>query len=188
MKITINGQTVCELSEIQKKVIQNDISSDIFESDMIRRLSWTVDHPCSQCHDTNKKSWNDILKSKGVKSAPVEKVALAEEVFKHIPCDLPPDQEKDLSVDIDGREVFKVPPTQKRMLVLHGKKDPDQYCHSQMAWILTHKYERCMERLRREWEPKLTDRGSATLPTDDDEFATLVFSQTDYKNRSQREA
>lgn len=94
MKISINDQEVFTLSETQKKVIQNDIPSEIFEEDMKRRLKWV---------------------------------------------------------------------------------------------LLDEKHKRCMERLRKEWEPKFKARGVAMLPVDDDAFAELVFSQTDYKNRSQRE-
>jgi hypothetical protein len=187
MKITINGKKVCELSEIQKKVIQNDIHTEIFEADMIRRLNWTIEHPCQRCYDRFKKSWYETIKNNGAKSACTEKMALAAEFFKYYPCDLPEGQDQHLSVAVDGKEVFKVTPLQKKILVHLGKKDPDEHCHSQMAWILAHKYERCMERLRREWEPKLLSMDISYFPLDDDDFAKLIFSQPNYKNRSQRE-
>lgn len=53
-------------------------------------------------------------------------------------------------------------------------------------YILTHKYERCLERLKKEWLPRLKERMSE-IPTDDEMLATLILSQPDYKNRSQRE-
>lgn len=188
MKISIDGKEILTLSEIQKKVIQNDIPTNIFEADMARRLSWCVEHPCDVCYESRKKGWNDTLKERGVKSAPIDKMALADEYFKHCPCDLPQGKDKELSVEVDGKRTFKVTPTHKRMLVLQGHKDPDEHCCTQMAWVLSHKFERCMERLRREWEPKLASRGMDSLPTDDDDFAVLVFAQADYKNRSQRES
>lgn len=92
MKIHVNNEQLFELSEIQKKVIKNDIADDIFEADMKRRLEY----------------------------------------------------------------------------------------------ILMHKYERCFERLKAEWEPKLAKRVES-IPTNKDAFAELVFSQPDYKNRSQRD-
>ena len=95
MKISVNDQEVFTLSEIQKKVIQNDIPSEIFEEDMRRRLKWV---------------------------------------------------------------------------------------------LVDEKYERCMERLRKEWEPKLKSEGVTMFPSDDDAFAQLVFSRPTYKNRSQRES
>lgn len=93
MKISVNDQEIFTLTEIQKKVIQNDIPSEIFDQDMKRRLKWV---------------------------------------------------------------------------------------------LFDEKYKRCMERLRKEWEPRLKDKGVQFLPTDDDAFAQLVFSQADYKDRSQR--
>jgi hypothetical protein len=53
--------------------------------------------------------------------------------------------------------------------------------------VLTHKYEACYERLKKEWEPKLIARGASSLPTDKDAFAELIFSQPDYLNRKQRD-
>lgn len=94
MKVSVNDQELFTLNETQKKVIQNDILTEVFEEDMKRRLRWA---------------------------------------------------------------------------------------------ILEEKYKRCFQRLKKEWEPKLTERGMKLIPTDPDEFANLVFSQSDYKNRSSRE-
>ena len=94
MKINVNDKTVYELSETQKKVIQNDIPSEIFEADMERRA----------------------------------------------------------------------------------------------RYIIEHKYERCFGRLKKEWDQKLIENGVKLMPTDPDDYAELVFSQPNYKNRSQRES
>lgn len=95
MKISVNDQELYTLSETQKKVIQNDIQSEIFDEDMKRRLKWV---------------------------------------------------------------------------------------------LVDEKYQKCFERMKKEWEPKLAQRGVASIPTHPDAFAELVFSQADYKNRSQKEA
>ena len=94
MKISVNDQELFTLSELQKKVIQNDIPSEIFEEDMKRRLKWV---------------------------------------------------------------------------------------------LVDEKYARCMERLRKEWEPRLKAEGVELLPTSDDAFAQMVFAHPQYKSRSQRE-
>ncbi len=93
MKISVNDKELFTLSEVQKKVIQNDIPSDIFNDDMCRRI----------------------------------------------------------------------------------------------RYALMHKYERCFERLKAEWEPKLRAAGVKSFPADPDEFASLVFSQQDYKDRKVRD-
>ncbi len=92
MKFQVNNKLIYELNDTQKRVIQNDISSEIFQEDMERRVKY----------------------------------------------------------------------------------------------IIQHKYERCLERLKREWEPKLKERVKS-FPSDDDDFAKLIFSQPDYQSRSQKE-
>lgn len=94
MKISVNDHEIFTLSETQKKVIQNDIPSEIFDEDMKRRLKWV---------------------------------------------------------------------------------------------LLDEKYMKCFERLKKEWEPKLKERGIEMIPTNEEKFAQLVFSQDDYKDRSLRE-
>lgn len=94
MKISVNGKDLFELNDIQKKVICNDISDDIFEEDMKRRLKW----------------------------------------------------------------------------------------------VLMHKYERCFARLKAEWDQKLLQNGVKSVPTNPDEYAALVFAQTNYQNSKQRNA
>lgn len=94
MKISVNDQEIFTLSDIQKKVIQNDIPLEIFEDDMKRRLKWI---------------------------------------------------------------------------------------------LFEEKYARCFDRLKKEWEPKLAAKGIESLPTNPDAFAALVFSQPEYKNRSDRD-
>lgn len=57
-----------------------------------------------------------------------------------------------------------------------------------LQYILMHKYERCFERLKKEWEPKLAANGVASIPTNPDALAELIFAQPNYKCRKTREA
>lgn len=50
-----------------------------------------------------------------------------------------------------------------------------------LAWVINHKIQFNVKRLRDQWLPKLKDRVEA-VPTDDLAFAQLVFSQEDYKD------
>lgn len=95
MKISVNDKELFTLSEVQEKVIKNDIREESFIEDMTRRLKWV---------------------------------------------------------------------------------------------ILEEKYKKCFERLKSEWEPRLKAAGYKMIPTDEEEFAVLVFSQPEYKSRSQRES
>lgn len=57
-----------------------------------------------------------------------------------------------------------------------------------VRYVIQHKYERCFERLKKEWEPKLKSKGIEAIPLDNDAFAELVFSQDDFKPRKQKES
>lgn len=93
-----------------------------------------------------------------------------------------------MKISVDDQELFRMSEVQKKVIkndIL--EKDFDEDIKGRLRWVLNHKYEKCFERLKREWEPKLKANGVKMIPTDEDEFAELVFSQLSYKNRSQRE-
>lgn len=52
--------------------------------------------------------------------------------------------------------------------------------------IVLSKYERCLKRLKKEWVPKLKDRG-LDIPVVDEDLCNLIFKQSDYRNRTQRD-
>jgi hypothetical protein len=80
MKIQVDGKTVHQLNETQKKVIQNDIQSEIFQSDMERRVAYIIHHKYEQCFDRLKKEWEPKLQGR-VQSVPTNPDALAELIF-----------------------------------------------------------------------------------------------------------
>jgi len=81
MKIFINDKEILSLSETQKKVIKNEINSDIFDEDMERRLKYILIHKYERCFDRLKKTWEPKLAADGAKSFPIDKDAFAELVF-----------------------------------------------------------------------------------------------------------
>lgn len=93
-----------------------------------------------------------------------------------------------MKVQIDGKEVYSLNETKKKVI---QNDIPSEIFVSDMErrarYIVEHKYERCLERLKLEWEPKLRERVQS-IPTDQDALAELIFSQPDYKSRSVREA
>lgn len=93
-----------------------------------------------------------------------------------------------MKVSVNGRQIFEVSSDRKKVLnKTHEFNDFDKDAPSKFAWILQHKYERCLHRLKLEWLPKLEIRGMTEIPSDDDELCALIFSQTDYKCRRTRE-
>jgi hypothetical protein len=94
-----------------------------------------------------------------------------------------------MKIMVNDKLVVSLNETQERVI-----KDeiPDEIFEDDMSrrveWVISHKRQNCFKRLKDFWEPKLKAAGVKYIPTDDDEFAQLVFSQPDYASRSQREA
>lgn len=81
MKISVNDQELFSLSEIQKKVIKNDVNADIFNDDMNRRLQYILSHKYNQCFSRLKEEWDKKLILNGVESVPTCPDKYAELVF-----------------------------------------------------------------------------------------------------------
>ena len=93
-----------------------------------------------------------------------------------------------MKISVNNKELFSLSDIQKRVICNDIHADIlDADLERRLQWVLMHKYEQCMKRLRDEWMPKLKDRVES-VPTSDDAFASLVFSQPDYKDRKSREA
>ena len=80
MKIQVDNQEIFNLSDIQKKVICNDIHADEFENDMKRRLKHALNHKYECCFERLKKEWEPILAQR-VQSIPTNPDALASLIF-----------------------------------------------------------------------------------------------------------
>lgn len=80
MKFFVDSKQVCELNATQQKVIQDDVSSHVFVSDMERRVNWVITHKLDMCFDELIKRWLPKLRER-YDSLPTSKDALAELVF-----------------------------------------------------------------------------------------------------------
>lgn len=80
MKIKIDSEDIFELSDIQKKVIMNDIHEDEFDADMKRRVKYILQHKYERSFERMKQEWDQKLKSR-VESLPTNQDAYAQLVF-----------------------------------------------------------------------------------------------------------
>lgn len=93
-----------------------------------------------------------------------------------------------MKVSVNDIELFTLSDIQKQVICNDIDANIlDDDLKRRIHYIINHKYNRCFERLKKEWEKKLIAKGMASLPTDPDAFAQLVFSQPDYKDRATRE-
>ena len=93
-----------------------------------------------------------------------------------------------MKISVDDKDLFTLSETQKRVIKNDIHEDEFEVdMKRRLQYILMHKYDRCFERLKKEWEPKLAASGARSIPTDKDEFAQLVFAHPEYKDRKNRE-
>jgi hypothetical protein len=81
MKFKVDNEELLELSETQKKVIMNDVTSEEFEADMKRRVVHIVSDKYNNCFKRLKEEWEPKLKQAGVKSIPLDNDEFAKLVF-----------------------------------------------------------------------------------------------------------
>jgi hypothetical protein len=93
-----------------------------------------------------------------------------------------------MKISVDGKELFTLTDIQKQVIKdnVHADIFEDDM-KRRLQWVLTHKYEQCFLALKQEWDQKLASNGVKSVPTDPDEYAQLVFSQPNYKNRKARD-
>jgi hypothetical protein len=93
-----------------------------------------------------------------------------------------------MKIILDEFLIWEVSPTMQKVIQNDIRSDIFQDDMARrLRWVIESKYEACFKRLKEEWDPKLAVRGIESIPTNPEKYAELVFSQTDYKNRSERD-
>ena len=93
-----------------------------------------------------------------------------------------------MKISVNDQELFTLSETQCKVICNDIHSDIfEEDMKRRLNYILQHKYERCLERLKAEWMPKLAERMD-TIPTNDEKFCELVFSQPDYMCRKTRDS
>lgn len=81
MKITVDDVELFTLTDIQKLVIANDITSADLDSDLKRRLQWVLESKYNECYKRLFKEWYPKLAARGIESIPTDSTAFAQLVF-----------------------------------------------------------------------------------------------------------
>jgi len=92
-----------------------------------------------------------------------------------------------MKISVNDQELFTLSDTQKQVIMndIHAEIFEEDM-KRRLQWVLTHKYEQCFKRFKEEWDPKLTANGVAMIPTNEAEYAKMVFAQPNYKNKAER--
>lgn len=93
-----------------------------------------------------------------------------------------------MKISIDDKEFLVLSETLKNVIKNDIHEDEfEEDMRRRLQWVLMQKYEQCLERLKKEWLPKLIAAGTKSIPTDDQELAELIFSHPAYKSRKARD-
>ncbi len=92
-----------------------------------------------------------------------------------------------MKVKINDEDLFELKDYQKEVICNDIPFDIfDADMKRRIEYIIMHKYEQCLMRLKAEWNPKLSQILDS-LPTQDQDYVKLVMSQPDYKCRKTRD-
>ena len=92
-----------------------------------------------------------------------------------------------MKISVNDQELFTLSDIQCQVICNDIPKDIfEEDMKRRLNYILQHKYERYLERLKSEWMPKLKERMDS-IPTNDEKLCSLVFAQPDYMDRHTRD-
>jgi hypothetical protein len=89
-----------------------------------------------------------------------------------------------MKISVNDQELYTLTPTQLQVLGDAIQSNLEEDLKRRLKWVLIHKFEEYMKDMKNEWIPKLQANGVTMMPIDNEEFARLVFSQPNYKQRS----
>ena len=93
-----------------------------------------------------------------------------------------------MKISVNDQELFTLNETLKSVIKDNVHEDEfEADMRRRLEWVLRHKYDQCFIALKKEWDTKLPSLGVASVPTDPDAYAQLVFAQPTYKSRKARE-
>jgi hypothetical protein len=92
-----------------------------------------------------------------------------------------------MKIKVNEKEILSLSETKKKVIQADIHADEfEKDCERRLCYILEHKFERCLERLKLAWQERLKERYEA-IPTDPEKLADLILSQPDYKDRKTRD-
>lgn len=192
-RVTMDGKEVLNITEFERKILENKIPKEIFDADMKRRIFYFITHPYRVEINKLKRTWIPKLKQAEVKTVPLADEDFAHFLFSHpvykstgkkVPSNL---SDIAFTIKVNGKKLFSVNNLQKEVICQSiSKGNCENFLIEKIAKVISENIATELDRLKKEWEPKLRLEGVKEIPIDDMEFAKLILSRKDYKDRSQR--
>lgn len=97
-------------------------------------------------------------------------------------------ERSEIKITLDDKVILKISDTMRKVICNDIKSQEfTSDIERRLVYTIMDKYLSCFKRLKDNWDPILESRGIETIPTNKEKYAELVFSQPDYKSRSERE-
>lgn len=184
MKITIQNKEIYEILPVQESLLKSTIPSEIYEADIARRLQYSIEYPIKGKIRAHKKKILDQLQRLGVEAAPSRIEDLIEFIAPRNDLNFKDLRENiDYSVAFDGREIFKISKSYRRMMISYMSEPEIEFYKNAVIWVMKEKMNHSLDVMHKEWDPRLSAK-SLLIPLKPDAFVNLVVSQPDYKDRS----
>lgn len=93
-----------------------------------------------------------------------------------------------MKISVNDQELYSLNDTQMGIFGWEQNSDNvEADLKRRLQWILHHKMDEIIKAMKQEWIPKLQANGVTMIPINNEEFAALVFSQPNYKDRKARD-
>ena len=90
-------------------------------------------------------------------------------------------------IKYENEEILDIPQWMQDVIENDVEEDFDADMKRRLQYVITHKAERCLDRMKLEWLPKLKAKGVESIPLNDEAFVVLVLSQPEYKKAKDRQ-
>jgi len=93
-----------------------------------------------------------------------------------------------MKISVNDQELYSLNDTQISIFGWEQNRDNvEDDLKRRLQWILHHKMDEIVKAMKQEWIPKLEANGVKMIPINNEEFARIVFSQPNYKDRKVRD-
>lgn len=93
-----------------------------------------------------------------------------------------------MKFSVNDKVVFELSETQVKVIQDNVFSEKfEKTMGERVKWVIERKFLDSLKHLKEEWIPKLKQAGVEAIPLDDEKFAELVFSQKEYKARSEKD-
>ena len=92
-----------------------------------------------------------------------------------------------MKISINDNQLLKLSSYEKKIIAYDIHKDiVEEDLVRRVEQSVYNRVQTSFKAMKKEWDHKLTSRGIKVIPSNEEEYSKLVFSQPDYKDKAER--